>query len=189
MNQRTILIAIAVAIVTGGIAAVFIATKNQSAKTTVQSDALLVKVTKEELLKESDAVVIGLVQDIQSFKAQSEIRPGKEDIFSNVTLQVNEYLYNPKNFAASQMVVRVLGGVVENTIMTVSDGPVFEKGEQVIVFLKQKDERIFVVVGWAQGKYTIDNGVIGKGNEKIFVRDIFGRDFTVDDFRKEMDAK
>lgn len=181
--------AVAIVIVAGGIATIFTATKNKPTKITIQSDALLVKVTKEELLKESDVVVMGSIQDIQSFKAESEIRPGKEDIFSNVALQVGEYLYNPKNFSASQIVVRVLGGAVENMTMKVSDGPIFENGEQVIVFLKQKDKQVFTVVGWAQGKYTIDNGVVGKGSEKTFVRDIFGRDLTVDDFKKEVGVK
>lgn len=186
MKKQIIFMMVAVTIVIVGIVAVFTATKNDSTKITIQSDALLAKMTKEELLKESDMVVEGFVQDIQSFKAPSEIRPGKEDIFSNITLQVSEYLYNPKSFSASQIVVGVLGGIVENTTMKVNDGPVFEKGEQVIVFLKQKDERVFAVVGWAQGKYTIDHGVVGSGYEKVFVRDIFGRDLTIDDFKKEM---
>ena len=73
--------------------------------------------------------------------------------------------------------------------MNGSESPVFTKGERVIAFLKQNPDRTFSVVGWAQGKYAIENGVAGKGAEKTFIRDIFGRNLTVDEFKKEIGAK
>lgn len=170
-------------------------------RNTIKSDALLVKVTKDELLRESDMVVMGTVQNIESFKGASEIRPGKEDIYSNVTLRVDDYLYSPKPLFETNITVRALGGSFGGTTMTVTDGPAFDKDQRVIVFLKQHQESVtnkdgqavtqiyYTVVGWAQGKYTIENGVVGKGNERMFVRDIFGQDtMTVTEFRNKINT-
>ena len=189
MNKQIIFTAVVVAIVAGGIYVFFMPRINNQREITIQSSAVLAKVTKAELLKESDAVVIGFVRSLQSFKGKSEIRPGKEDIFTNVSLEIKEYLYNPKNLSDSKIMVRVLGGTVGDTTMNVSESPIFTKGERVIVFLKQNPDRTFSVVGWVQGKYTIDNGTVGMGHEKVFIRDIFGHNLTVSEFKQEIATK
>lgn len=184
MNKRNILIAIAAVVIVGvGAGALY----EPAQKTVIHSDALLAQVTKDELLRESDAIVIGTVQNTQSFKAASEIRPGKEDILTNVSIAVSEYVYNPKNLSAAQITVQVLGGDVGEEKMIVEDGPSFEKDQRIIAFLKQKDESTFTVVGWAQGKYTVQNGgAIGIGEEKAHIKNIFGRDLTVEEFKREI---
>lgn len=187
MYKKIIFTMIITAVVVGGVAVVFTLKTNEK-DTTIKSNALLTKVTKEELLSDSDIVVVGEVVDVQSFKAASEIRSGKEDIFSDVTLQINEYIYNPKNFSESRVVVRIIGGSVDGASMIVSDGPTFDRGERVVVFLKQNDnQQIFKVVGWTQGKYAIIDNIVGKDNiERMFIQNIFGRDLTLDEFKKEV---
>jgi hypothetical protein len=82
-------------------------------------------------------------------------------------------------------VLRVLGGETEGMKMIVNGGVSFEQGEQTAVFLKRKDSQVFEVVGWAQGKYTIKENSIGQGQEKVFMKDIFGKEMTLDGFRSE----
>ncbi|NTV22016.1 MAG: hypothetical protein HGB03_00395 [Candidatus Yonathbacteria bacterium] len=157
----------------------------QDQKVTIQSNASFAKVTKDELIQNSDALAIVTVENIKSFEDVSDIRPGKQDVFSDVTVVVNEYLYNPQKLTDSELVLRVLGGETEDTKMIVNGGASFEEGEQAAVFLKRKDDQVFEVVGWAQGKYTIKEDSIGQGQEKVFMKDIFGKEMTLDDFRSE----
>jgi hypothetical protein len=58
----------------------------------------------------------------------------------------------------------------------VEDVPVFTKDETVLIFLKRAG-REFSVVGWAQGKYTIENGE---------ARGIGGERTSLDDFLRQI---
>ncbi len=68
------------------------------------------------------------------------------------------------------------GGTVGKSSMWVEDVPVFTKNETVLVFLKMAG-REFSVVGWAQGKYMVENGE---------VRDLRGEKTTLNDFLRRI---
>lgn len=154
---------------------------------TIAGDTLLVKMSVAELRKASDLAVIGTVAGTNSYKAASTVRPGKEDILTDVAVSVDEFIFNPANVASATIHIRALGGVIGNSSMTIENAPSFQKGEKFFAFLKQVEPGIFEVVGWAQGKYSVDpNGNVGIGDERALARDVFGRDVTIDDLRREV---
>lgn len=107
---------------------------------------------------------------------------------TNVNILVEKYLFNPKNLSLSNVTVQTIGGTINNKTMIAEDSPVFQKGEKVIVFLRQKNDTTFTVYGWSQGKYTILNDKLaGNENEKDIFKSIFGKEMTVTEFEKQIE--
>lgn len=147
----------------------------------VQGSASLPELKKEEIIQQSDTIVIARVESQTSFKAQSEIRENKEDVITNVSLSVEKYLRNYYNDSFQEIIVQTLGGTVENLNMNIEGTPTFKDGERIIIFLKKKDNNVFTVYGWAQGKYSIDsNGEVGVGEQELsYFRNVFGSNLTL----------
>jgi hypothetical protein len=66
------------------------------------------------------------------------------------------------------------GGKIDDLDFSVSDMPEFNKGEEVIVFLKIAEssikDKIYKLVGSAQGKYIIDtDGIVKKENFSVLL--------------------
>lgn len=182
MNKQTVLYLVTGFVLVTGVGVAMI---THEAPVTIRSDALLVQMTAADLRKESDLAIVGTVIDTTSYRAASKIRPGKEDILTDATVSVGEFILNPQYISSTTIQVRALGGSVGDSSMTVEDAPVFHKGDKFFAFLRQAEPGVFEVVGWAQGKYGIDaNGNLGVGRERIFVRDVFGHDMTLDELRR-----
>jgi len=80
-------------------------------------------------------------------------------IYTSVTVSVGSYLKGGN--AARDVTIEVPGGTVGEISLWVSDTPVFEEGQEVILFLR---EEYFQIVGWFQGKFTVvDDVVVEKG--------------------------
>lgn len=125
----------------------------------------IAEMTKDELMKESDVVVVGQVKNIESVKVPSEFRKGKSDIFRNVTVAVEEYLVSPKNNASAEITVQVLGGKVGNEEMIVADANPYTIGQRVLFFLKKKGHH-FVLAADPHGRYMIQDGNVAHGMEE-----------------------
>jgi len=68
---------------------------------------------------------------------------GKRKIFTDVTVSVGEKI---KGRSENEIKVQVQGGIVGDVYAQVSDVPLFEDNEEVLLFLKGNQ-----VVGWNKG--------------------------------------
>ena len=96
----------------------------------------------------ADMIVIGKVID-----QKSEWSSDKSKIYTNVTIQVDEFLKGSNN--QNRIVIKNLGGEVGNIGETYSHVPTFTNEEDVLVFIKksEKDQSLRVFQGDA-GKMT-----------------------------------
>jgi len=151
MNRFRLSLAVAVAVVALlGAQAAF--------ATTVQKMSLF------ELAKKSDSIVRARVDD-----AVSSWDAGHKEIYTYYTLSILEPVKGRKG--EQTLTLRQLGGTVDNLASIVPGMPAFKKGEEVIVFLTQKDAAGYPwVMGLQQGKYSI----VEKDGAKFVRNDLTG---------------
>lgn len=104
--------------------------------------------TTEELVSESEAVVVGTVDEIRSAWTEDRSR-----IISYVTIDVEEYIKGER--AERTITVMQLGGEVDGIGELYSHTARFVKDEEVAVFLKKDRAGHLRVVGGDQGKLTV----------------------------------
>src|SRR5260370_691357 len=114
----------------------------------------------ETLTQDSDAVVRGTVQSVES----SWVGQGtQKSIVTRVKIQVSEKLKGDPGSVAE--VVQPGGVIPESDIGQIVHGmPEFQRGEEVVVFLRRPGPSVasFRVSGMAQGKYTVERTSDGK---------------------------
>ncbi len=117
----------------------------------IPASAVVVKKDLSQLGQEANSIVTGKVVALES-------RWDMDDGLINtyVTVRVREHLKGAPT--TSEVVIRVPGGEVEDLGLYVSEAPWFEPGEDVFVFLSPELKGARSVVGWYQGKLTIQNG-------------------------------
>lgn len=113
-----------------------------------------------DLTDASEAVVYGRVLSLVPHWDDAH-----ETIFTTVTVQPLGYMKGDLGF--DKIEFEMPGGVVGDVGLAVSDVPEFEVGEEVVLFLR---EEFFRVVGWYQGKYKVEDGIV------------LGTDMTVERF-------
>ncbi|HMI30730.1 MAG TPA: hypothetical protein VK527_03255 [Candidatus Limnocylindrales bacterium] len=127
--------------------------------TTVQKFSL------QELTKKSDSIVMARVDsEVSSWDA------AHKEIYTFTTFTVLQPVKGHKG--ATSLTLRQLGGTVDNIASIVPGMPTFKKGEEVVLFLTQKDAAGYPwVMGLQQGKYTVTTG---KNGEKMVRNDLAG---------------
>jgi hypothetical protein len=189
MNKKITTIILIIIIIGAGSVVTFNIYNHYQEKKNISVDLVLAKLTPEEIVKQSDGVILGTVEDLQVTKTPSNLQADGEDIVTNANISVEKYLYNPRNLQATDITVQTIGGTIGNVTMESSEAPTFEKGQRVIVFLRQKDDKIFTVFGWIQGKYTINNGnVADSGKEADIFSNVFGKQMTLDEFENQISS-
>ena len=151
----------------------------------------LADLSAEELVQSSDMVVIGTVTHVKGFKAASHVRKGKEDILSDVTVAVEEYLVNTTGTESKDLTVRVLGGKAGADEMIRESMEPFEKGQRVMLFLTKTEEGQFVLAADPQGRYTIQDESVGKSKKEArLLKLVFGSEkFSLADFKSKVKKK
>lgn len=141
------------------IAALAFAVAQAAFATTVQ------KLSLQELTKRSDSIVMARVDDaVASWDA------GHKEIYTYITLSVLQPVKGDKG--ATTITLRQLGGTVGNIASVVPGMPSFKKGEEVVVFLTQKDAAGYPwVMGLEQGKYSVSTA---KNGVKMVRNDLAG---------------
>lgn len=126
------------------------------------------KLTLQELTKKSESIVMARVDD-----AVSSWDAGHKEIYTYFTLSVLQSVKGSKG--ATTITLRQLGGTVGTIASVVPGMPSFRKGEEVVVFLTQKDAAGYPwVMGLQQGKYSV---VTGKDGVKMVRNDLAGTEF------------
>lgn len=189
MNKKIISFSLIAIIIVASSIIIFNLFNHSSEKTVTKVSAVLAKVTPEEIVKQSDGIIIGTVESLQVTKAPSDLRANEEDIVTNVDILVERYLFNPKNLSLSKITVQTIGGTIDDKTIIAEDSPIFQKGDKVVVFLHQKNDATFTVYGWSQGKYTIlDDRLANNQNEQDIFKSIFGKEMTLTEFEKQIES-
>jgi len=117
-------------------------TQNLSLAQSIQSDI-------KNLSQGADMIITGKVVD-----QQSQWNSDNSRIYTNVTIQVDEYLKGSEN--QDRIVISHLGGEVGSVGETYSHIPTFLDDENVLVFVKKsaKDQSLSVFEG-EEGKLTL----------------------------------
>ena len=110
------------------------------------------KITLEQLAAQADSILVGEVTDVTYYQE------GEGNIYTQVTLSAEQTI---EGETGMEVVMRVPGGKVDGLEMMVTGTPSFQLGERGVVFLDKEAEGIFTVVGGFQGKFTIDNNMVG----------------------------
>ena len=101
-----------------------------------------------DLERESSLIVRGRVMAVRSFWNDTRTK-----VFTETTVMVDETY---KGQQAASVSVRQLGGVVGHVRVNVDGAPVWNEGEEVLLFLEPFNSASFQVAGFSQGKYTIE---------------------------------
>ncbi len=105
------------------------------------------KMDLPELVKTSENIVQGRVEQVY---AQWDAE--KRLAFTYVSITVDDPM---KGERRRTVLIRQIGGKIGSLHVSVAGSPIFQKGEEVIVFLKGQSDGTFQVVGLNQGKYEI----------------------------------
>jgi hypothetical protein len=103
------------------------------------------KMELKELVSVSDAIAQGTVESVES-------RWENQSIYTYTSIRVDEPL---KGGPRRALLIRQTGGQVGSLHANVQGMPQFKAGDQVIVFLRDRKDGTFDVVGLGQGKYDI----------------------------------
>ena len=122
------------------------------------TQAVIVELPLEELVKEADLIVVGTVENVES-----EFIQGK--IFSFATISVKSRIKGELQAQQNRIVVKFPGGKIGDIGMKIEDSPDYKKDKEVIVFLKSvQGESHFTTVGACRGKFTIGEGIVLREN-------------------------
>jgi hypothetical protein len=105
----------------------------------------------DELVAKADSIVQGNVVAARTYRSSD----GKL-ILTSYTVNVRQTL---KGSPAKAVTLTTIGGRIGNTVLHVSGVPVFQQGEEAVLFLEQAGA-FTTVVGLNQGKFGIANGEI-----------------------------
>jgi hypothetical protein len=105
------------------------------------------KMELPQLVSASDNVVQGRVESI-------EARFEDRTIHTYISVVVDDPL---KGDRRRRLLIRQLGGKIGAKTVWIAGMPEFKTGDQVIVFLKDRQDGTFDIVGLNQGKYDIVN--------------------------------
>ncbi|HWK10321.1 MAG TPA: hypothetical protein VNR64_09740 [Vicinamibacterales bacterium] len=108
---------------------------------------VLVPVEFRELVTLAPVIAHGQIVD-----ARSDWSPGRRSVETFVTLRVDEYL---KGDLGPEIVVRVPGGRVGRYRTIMVGAPVFERGDEVVLFLNTGSPSYPSIVGLSQGAFRV----------------------------------
>jgi hypothetical protein len=85
--------------------------------------------------------------------------------YTDFTFSVSQVLYNPHHLTVgSRLVIHQTGGVLNNQRFEVQDDPLFQVGEQAVLFLHQFSPGHYFVVGGPSGRFRVSNGLVAPIN-------------------------
>lgn len=127
--------------------------------------AALVPLSLGELAAKSTSVITGEVTALRSYRAP--FLDLGEVIFTDVTIRVESVLKGEPE--TREITIQVLGGKIGRAFQLCPDSALYERGEKVLVFVREYNGRIWNT-GWLQGKYKLiepsntDSGKTDPGN-------------------------
>ena len=124
------------------------------------------KMDLQELVKVSDAIAQGTVESV-------ETRWEDKSIYTYTSIRVDESI---KGGPRRAYLVRHAGGTIGALTLDAAGTPKFNQGDQMVVFLRDRKDGTFDVVGLGQGKYDIvGNDVMTNVSGMTLVEPLTGR--------------
>ena len=125
----------------------------------LKSYSVMVGLSTTDLTTSSDIVVVGQVENVESFWSQD-----KKAIGTSVLIIIENVIKG--NLSQDRLIVEYKGGEMGDTALKVSDVSPLRSGEKVVLFLKSGKSKknpgnvVFNIVGKGQGKYSVDGSGI-----------------------------
>lgn len=127
--------------------------------------SVVLHLTNEELSERADRIVHGVVTSVEY-----RWNEGKTAIYTLTTIRVEEFVKGKG--AEREIVIRQIGGMDGEIKMLTPGDAVFEKDQEVVVFVrKADDEAVHFMVGMKQGKFDV---VRKQDGGKFVTRDFQG---------------
>lgn len=126
-----------------------------------------------------DDALVGLSSTIAEGRVvalHSEWNDDHNQIHTIVTIRVSRLMKGAMP-SDGHLVLRLLGGQVDDLVMEVVDQPTFALGEEVIVFVRKNPRHFMPVTGLYQGKFTIVDDP-GTGVQSVVERAMSREDFV-----------
>jgi len=125
--------------------------------------ALLLRLNLDSLVEKSKFIVTGEVVGVESYRAP--FLDLGEVIFTDVKIRIEKRIKGQPD--GEEITVQVLGGEIGTQFQSCPDSPRYEKGEKVLVFLREWSGKLWNV-GWLQGKYKlIQEGSVVQGKKDL----------------------
>lgn len=100
----------------------------------------------------SDISVVGSIVGIAQQMVQDSIP------YTDFTFQVSQVLYDPHHlFTGQTLLIHQTGGMINNQLVSVDGDPLFQVGEQAVLFLQQYSPGHYLVTGGPSGRFRIVN--------------------------------
>ena len=114
----------------------------------------VLKMGLEGLVANSDRIVVGDVESIESHRSDGKI-------YTETTLRIREQ-WKGEDAESKTVTIRQPGGRVGDTVTRVYGMPDYRRHERIVAFLKQRPERAgYVITGLRQGKFSVAVGPDG----------------------------
>lgn len=119
--------------------------------------------TLNDLVAESDAIVIGKVVDILPAKqTQDANNSDKPIIYTDVVIEITRYLFG--GVQSSHLALRVKGGRIGTTVFIDTNAPVLNLGDEVVLLLMSPSEDLTPPEGIrTENYYKVVAGMLGMG--------------------------
>jgi hypothetical protein len=114
--------------------------------------------TLASIKKDADLGIRGEITQIFSTDASANA-----PISTYFIVTIEEVLWNPHSLSLSAGATIILdqeGGVVNGTLYQADDDPLFQIGEQTIVFLRQYSPGHFFVLGRPSGRFKVSGSIV-----------------------------
>jgi hypothetical protein len=129
----------------------------------------------KSLKQNSDLIVAGTIASV------SKVTGNPPLVFTEFIFQISRIIWNPKQLVTNnQIIVNQTGGIVGNDLYEISDDPLFQQGEAMILFLRSNTPGLFFVTGGPSGRFELHNGMVTPINDEgvKFTAPMSEADFT-----------
>lgn len=184
MKKNIIIISLAIVILIITITSINYFSNKERSSQKINISTIMPNFTKKEftdiIKTNSSGVIVGTVESLNVEKEPSNFTPNQIDIVTNATINVDKYIFNPKNLSYGQLIIQTIGGKIDNEEMIAEHAAKFLIGEKVVIILdKAINNNKFTILGWANGKYSIDE------NNSI---EFFGEKITINNFEEYINS-
>ncbi len=112
--------------------------------------------------RELDLAVQGTFTALQS--TQGQFSSG--DLSTEFSFVPNKVLLDPQQLSQAEITIHQTGGRSNNTLHQVCGDPLFQIGEEAILFLRQFSPGQYLVIGGPSGRFAVRKGFVQPNNDE-----------------------